>query len=220
MGATRPRRLMRELCCALESREEASARLTLEGSEATMGACLAFATNELPERLEESERPDFRAISSANSFAPSGTAIGQENRVFVFGPFRFAPGRQQLLREWAPIRIGSRAIDILTALVERPGETLSKEELIARAWPSTFVEEGNLKVHIAALRKALGDAHTEPKYIVTANGCGYRFAAPVKIDGADGVAPEGRDARSSEAPDNLIVIAIEKNQPSWAWLFT
>jgi DNA-binding winged helix-turn-helix (wHTH) protein len=167
-----------------------------------------------------SERPDVRAISSANELLPSNVAIGQENRVFVFGPFRFAPGRQQLLRELTPIRIGSRAADILTTLVERPGEVLSKEELIARTWPATFVEEGNLKVNIAALRKALGDAHAEPKYIVTTKGRGYRFDAPVKIEGADTGAPEGRDGRPSEAPDDLIVMAIEKNQPSWAWLFT
>jgi DNA-binding winged helix-turn-helix (wHTH) protein len=157
---------------------------------------------------------------SAREFASANTAIGRENPVFVFGPFRFAPSRQQLLRDWTPIRIGSRAIDILTALVERPGEILSKEELIACAWPSIFVEEGNLKVHIAALRKALGDAHAEPKYIVTANRRGYRFAAPVTIEDADAVAPDERDERSSEARDNLIDTAIEKNQPSWAWLFT
>jgi DNA-binding winged helix-turn-helix (wHTH) protein len=175
--------------------------------------------SELPKRLHEHERPDIRA-SRANEFVPSVTAIAQENRVFVFGSFRFAPGRQQLLREGAPVRIGSRAFDILSALVERPGEIVSKEELIARAWPSTFVEEGNLKVHIAALRKALGDGHAEPKYIVTTNGRGYRFVAPVEIEDADAVAPDGRDGPSSEAPDNIIVIAIEKNQPSWAWLFT
>jgi DNA-binding winged helix-turn-helix (wHTH) protein len=139
--------------------------------------------SESPKCLLESERPNVRAFPSANEFVPSEVAIGQENRIFVFGPFRFAPGRQQLLREGAPIRIGGRAFDILMALVERPGEILSKEELIARAWPSTFVEEGNLKVQIAALRKALGDGHAEPKYIVTTNGRGYRFVAPVEIEG-------------------------------------
>jgi DNA-binding winged helix-turn-helix (wHTH) protein len=50
----------------------------------------------------------------------------------------------------APVRIGSRALDILTTLVERPGDLVSKGELLSRVWPDTFVEEGNLKVNMAA----------------------------------------------------------------------
>jgi hypothetical protein len=54
------------------------------------------------------------------------------------------------------VRLGSRAFDILTALVEHAGEVVGKEELIARAWPRTFVEEANLKIQVSALRRALG----------------------------------------------------------------
>ena len=67
------------------------------------------------------------------------------------------PERQLLLKGEAPVRIGSRALDILTALVERPGELVSKRELFSRVWPDTFVEEGNLKVNMVALRRALGE---------------------------------------------------------------
>ena len=56
-----------------------------------------------------------------------------------------------------PVRIGSRALEILLALVERSGELVGKEELRARVWPETFVEESNLKVNVAALRRTLGD---------------------------------------------------------------
>lgn len=102
------------------------------------------------------------------------------NQSFAFGPFRLIPGRQMLLREDVPIRLGSRALDILTALVERPGELISKHELMARVWPNTVVVEDNLKVNMAALRRALGEAADAPTYVATVPGRGYRFVAPVE----------------------------------------
>ena len=76
---------------------------------------------------------------------------------FSFGPFRLIPTQQQLLQGDKPVRLGSRALDILIALVERRGEIVSKEELVRQVWPDTFVEEANLRVQIAALRRVLGD---------------------------------------------------------------
>jgi predicted ATPase/DNA-binding winged helix-turn-helix (wHTH) protein len=102
-------------------------------------------------------------------------------RAVAFGPFRLFPAQQLLLEGETPVRLGSRAFEILTALVERPGELVSKEELIARVWPNTFVEEGNLKVHIAALRRALGDGQPGRRYLATVPGRGYRFVAPVEF---------------------------------------
>src|SRR5262245_35282857 len=102
-------------------------------------------------------------------------------RSFVFGPFVLIPERQLLLRGETPVRIGGRALDILTALVERPGELLTKRELMARAWPKTVVEECNLKVNMAALRRALGDEPGMATYIATVTGRGYRFTAPVQV---------------------------------------
>jgi DNA-binding winged helix-turn-helix (wHTH) protein len=81
-----------------------------------------------------------------------------------FGPFRLVLSRKLLLIGDAPVRLGGRAMDILIALLERPGETLSKRDLIARVWPNSFVEEGNLKVHVAALRKAIGDGESGHRY--------------------------------------------------------
>jgi DNA-binding winged helix-turn-helix (wHTH) protein len=74
-----------------------------------------------------------------------------------FGPFRLLAAQRLLLEGDAPVRLGSRAFDILAALVERAGEIVGKEELIVRAWPQTFVEEANLKIQVSALRRALGD---------------------------------------------------------------
>lgn len=101
-------------------------------------------------------------------------------RRFSFGPFILIPEQQQLLDGCTPVRIGTRALDILAALVERPGELVSKSELFARVWPDTFVDDTNLKVNVAGLRRALGDGVGGARYIATVTGKGYRFVAPVR----------------------------------------
>jgi predicted ATPase/DNA-binding winged helix-turn-helix (wHTH) protein len=98
----------------------------------------------------------------------------------AFGPFRLFPARQLLLEGAAPVRLGSRALEILAALVERPGELVSKDELTARVWPHTVVEESSLKVHVAALRRVLGEGRRGRRFIATVSGRGYRFVAPVE----------------------------------------
>lgn len=98
---------------------------------------------------------------------------------FAFGPFVLVPGQQLLLRDGQPVRIGGRALELLSALVERPGEVLGKRALITRVWPDTVVDESNLKVNVAALRRALGDTAAPPRYIATVVGTGYRFVGSV-----------------------------------------
>jgi len=98
---------------------------------------------------------------------------------FAFGPFRLIPAQRILLEDGKPLRLGSRALDILTTLVERAGETIRKDELIARTWPDTVVDEGALRVHVAALRKALGDGRAGKRYIANNPGRGYAFVASV-----------------------------------------
>ncbi|MBV8399702.1 MAG: winged helix-turn-helix domain-containing protein, partial [Acetobacteraceae bacterium] len=85
----------------------------------------------------------------------------------TFGPFRFHPARHLLLEGETLVRLGSRVLEILAALVERPGEMVSKDELIARVWPKTVVEESNLKVNVCALRRALGEGRPGRRYIAT-----------------------------------------------------
>jgi DNA-binding winged helix-turn-helix (wHTH) protein len=84
-----------------------------------------------------------------------------------------------LLEDGKPLRLGSRAFDILVTLVESAGETVRKDQLIVRAWPDTVVDEGALRVHVAALRKALGDGRAGKRYIANNPGRGYTFIAPV-----------------------------------------
>jgi predicted ATPase/DNA-binding winged helix-turn-helix (wHTH) protein len=99
-----------------------------------------------------------------------------------FGPYRLLVARRLLLEGDKPVRLGSRAFDILTALIERAGEVVSKEELIARAWPATYVEEANLKIQVSALRRALGDGQGDNRYVATVVGRGYNFVAPIRTE--------------------------------------
>jgi predicted ATPase/DNA-binding winged helix-turn-helix (wHTH) protein len=98
---------------------------------------------------------------------------------YSFGSFRLVPGQRLLLEGSKPVPLGARAGEILIALVERAGSLVTKEELLARAWPNLVVEESNLKVHVAALRKALGDGRDGHRYIATTPGRGYCFVAEV-----------------------------------------
>src|ERR1700749_1704657 len=104
------------------------------------------------------------------------------SQAISFGLFRLFTERRLLLDGDRPVRLGGRAFDILTALVERPGEVVGKEQLIARAWPQTFVEEANLKIQVSAVRRALGDGQGGNRYVITVPGRGYNFVAPVRGD--------------------------------------
>jgi len=110
---------------------------------------------------------------------PAGSVGQPTGPSIAFGAFRLYPRQRLLLEETRPLRIGSRALDILIALVERAGELVSKKELIARVWPGVIVEDANLKVHVAALRRILRDGKGKNRYICTVPGRGYSFVAPV-----------------------------------------
>jgi predicted ATPase/DNA-binding winged helix-turn-helix (wHTH) protein len=102
-----------------------------------------------------------------------------EVRCFSFGPFVLIPARQALLRRGAQVRLGTRALEILTVLVQRPGAVIDKQELMSLVWTDTFVDDSNLKVQIAALRKTLDEDGSQPSCIATVIGRGYRFVEPV-----------------------------------------
>ena len=102
------------------------------------------------------------------------------NQSISFGPFRLLPEQQLLLEDDKPVRLGSRAREILIALIGRAGQLVTKEELIANVWPDTHVEEANLRVHVAALRRALRDGHAGRRFVENIPGRGYSFVAPVE----------------------------------------
>ena len=96
-----------------------------------------------------------------------------------FGPFRLLPTQFLLLENDTPVSLGSRALEILIALLERRGELVSKQDLMARVWPNVFVEPANLTVHMSALRRALRDGLEGNRFIINIPGRGYCFVASV-----------------------------------------
>src|SRR5258707_1649006 len=96
-----------------------------------------------------------------------------------FGTFELNVAERSLKKATQVLPLGGRAYDVLIALVEKAGEVVAKAELIAKAWPDVTVEEGSLRVHLSALRKALGDGQFGNKYIASTQGQGYSFIAPV-----------------------------------------
>jgi predicted ATPase/DNA-binding winged helix-turn-helix (wHTH) protein len=124
---------------------------------------------------------------------------------YVFGSFELVPSQRLLLNSGKPLRLGSRALEILITLVERAGDTVSKDQLIARVWPDTVVDEGALRVHVAAVRKALGDGREGNRFIASNPGRGYSFVAPVTREQwqeAPAPPPNG-PARSGNLPARL-----------------
>ena len=105
--------------------------------------------------------------------------------VLSFGPFSLFPAERLLKKGDEPIPLGDRALDILIALAERPGEVATRKELISTVWPDVTVEEANLRFQMAALRKALGDGRDGARYISNISGRGYCFVAPVTRSGAE-----------------------------------
>jgi DNA-binding winged helix-turn-helix (wHTH) protein len=93
----------------------------------------------------------------------------------TFGRFRLDLRRRELSRDGAPVRLQPRAIDIVCELAAAKGEVVSKDALMSRLWPGRIVEEGNLHVHVSALRKALDEHGEGHSYIVTVPGRGYRL---------------------------------------------
>ena len=104
-----------------------------------------------------------------------------DGHAISFGSFRLLPSQRLLLEGDQPVRLGSRALDILAVLADNAGRVVPKEELIARVWPKVFVEESNLKIQVSALRRALGDGQGGNRYIVTVPGRGYEFVVPVGL---------------------------------------
>ncbi|MCL8483932.1 MULTISPECIES: ATP-binding protein [Bradyrhizobium] len=111
-----------------------------------------------------------------------------QDSAVAFGPFRLFPKSRLLEKDGAPLHLGGRALDILICLAERAGEVVDKRELVKRVWADVNVDEGSLRFHIAALRKALGEGNEGSRYVVNVPGRGYCFAVPLSRPAP----PEGR----------------------------
>jgi len=98
---------------------------------------------------------------------------------YMLGPFHLDAETKMLFRGAEPVALGQRAAAVLRVLVEKPGILISKDALIEAAWPGLIVEEGNLAVQIAALRRVLGQEPGADRWIETLARRGYRFIGPV-----------------------------------------
>ncbi len=115
--------------------------------------------------------------------------------ILALGPFRLDTRNNLLLRGTEPVALGKRATVLLRSLVERPGELVSKDALIEAAWSDQIVEENNLTVQIAALRRVLGTTPDGGRWIETLPRRGYRFVGPVVAQGAIASPPQTDVAR-------------------------
>jgi TolB-like protein/DNA-binding winged helix-turn-helix (wHTH) protein/Tfp pilus assembly protein PilF len=125
----------------------------------------------------------------------------QEKHLYEFGPFRVDDSERLLLCDGEPVAVTAKVFDLLLLLVRNRGHALSKDELMNKLWPDTAVEENNLTVNMSALRKALNEDPSQPRYIETIPRRGYRFVADVRELDQNAVIPLARPPGShSPAP--------------------
>jgi DNA-binding winged helix-turn-helix (wHTH) protein len=120
-----------------------------------------------------------------------------------FGAFKLLPKQRLLLDGDVPVRVGGRALDLLIVLVEAAGKVVGRDELMASVWKKVVVDEGSLRVHVAALRRALGDDGETRRYIVNVPGRGYSFVgkvSPTAPSSTDGTRPKRGEANSHLPP--------------------
>jgi DNA-binding winged helix-turn-helix (wHTH) protein len=131
-----------------------------------------------------------------------------------FGRFRVLLHQRQLLADDAPVELGTRAFELLLALLEANGSLVTKQELIVRVWPGVVVTEENLKVQVSALRRALGENRN---FIRTEFGRGYRFTAAVRSS-AGRRSSQARTSRRYRSAEGSFPRRTRR-RPSHGWFF-
>src|SRR6202453_705121 len=140
--------------------------------------------------------------------------INTGRRLYEFGPFRVDPSHRVLLRDNKPVPLHPKAFDILLVLVERSETVVPKDHLMKAVWPETFVEESNLAQNIFVLRKTLGDAVGENRFIVTVPGRGYRFAEKVQVVDEGEVVAAEQDQLIVESHTRSRLVVEQRAVPS------
>ena len=130
----------------------------------------------------------------------------QSQHFYEFGRFRVNTEDRLLVRDKEIVQLTPKVFEILLALVESSGQVISKDSLMKRVWPDSFVEEGNLTQNISLLRKALGEGQNGHQYIETVARRGYRFVAPV-YESRDG--GPGSNRANASAPAAVVEPATE-----------
>lgn len=125
-----------------------------------------------------------------------------------FGNFFLFPRERALVRNGVPVELGSRAFDLLTVLARSSGKIVSKDELVSYVWPSTFVDDSNLRFQIATLRKALGEARC---MIKTIPGRGYLFVRDLE---EQPYSPQPVTGDMHDLPIDTLAASLQKNRPN------
>jgi eukaryotic-like serine/threonine-protein kinase len=133
-----------------------------------------------------------------------------KKELYEFGPFRVDPEREMVVREGEPVPLTPKNFQILLALVRHNREVVTKDDLMKKVWPDTFVEEANLSRNIFMLRKALGETAQDRRYIVTVPGCGYRLAESVRL-----VADQ--EVTVIAASHSRVQVESKESRP-WLWI--
>jgi len=141
-----------------------------------------------------------------------------------FGPYTIDPKAGELRRDGASVPLQDLPFRLLSALLERPGELVTRSELTERLWGSdTYVDStAGLNTAVAKLRDALGDNADQPLYIETVPKRGYRFIGSIAVDGADAADDGGRSAGLSgsrqagaRGPERPALRPIQKRPMVW-----
>ncbi|HEY8559211.1 MAG TPA: winged helix-turn-helix domain-containing protein [Pyrinomonadaceae bacterium] len=141
-----------------------------------------------------------------------------------FGEFELDPSRRKLCRGGEPVAINAKTFDLLVFFIEKKGRIVTKEEVLEAVWKGQFVEEANLSVQISALRKALGESKTNPRFLLTIPGTGYKFIADftkenegiVAEDENEEIIIESRKSVRFAAREETVAIAPSQTKPPTA----
>jgi serine/threonine protein kinase/TolB-like protein len=127
------------------------------------------------------EKDHQRRYANLSEVRRDLTASQRAKRFYEFGEFQMDVSERRLRRGAATIDLKPKVFDLLVLLVQNAGRLLEKEQIFQSLWPDTIVEEANLNVSVSALRKALGETASDPRYIETVPKRGYRFIASVRV---------------------------------------
>ena len=156
-----------------------------------------------PRQIARRHDPSRWASIKTNTRLPSRGASrstpATADSAIEFGRFRVLLRRRELLADGIPVELGTRAFDALLVLLEADGSLVTKEELRDRVWPDIVVSEENLKVQVAALRKALG---ADRDIIRTEFGRGYRFTGVLRSNAL--AAPPERPMRAKSRSVRIV----------------
>jgi DNA-binding winged helix-turn-helix (wHTH) protein len=133
---------------------------------------------------------------------PPTAGMIDKRQIYEFNDFRVDTGQFVLTKAGRAQPITPTVFKILITLLQRPGEVITKEELMKEVWPDSFVEDGNLNRNVSTLRKALGERPCDHRYIETIPKSGYRFISPVRV--IDYQIPTGARRSSCPSPSQIV----------------